>query len=221
MIFTLCCKLAQHTSLCVSFAYSLSDVTSFKCYGAALQYMWFSFYTFFSSSTCPNEKSSVQGHHMDLWYSLVGLCVQNLMNGLSSSTCGNSQLWDTLLLFLVYFEASAWAHHAGCFVESFYKSLWVRLFWSTRTQSWVQQIVPVLNRLLQHESWGLVRLGSGTSQTGGDIMCDRKGRSFKRYIKISAWEKMIGKAHENKWGFLARFPKTFSIYFAPLHFRNY
>lgn len=31
MIFTLCHKLAQSTSLCVSFAYSLSDVTSFQC----------------------------------------------------------------------------------------------------------------------------------------------------------------------------------------------
>lgn len=61
MIFTLCHKLAQSTSLCVSFAYSLSDVTSFQCYGAALEYMWFSFYTFFQFLHRPKRKSQHSG----------------------------------------------------------------------------------------------------------------------------------------------------------------
>lgn len=76
------------------FCYSLSDVTSFQHYGAALHYMWFSFCTFFSFFICPNEKSSIQGHHTVLWYSLVGLCVQNPMKGLSSFTCGILQLQE-------------------------------------------------------------------------------------------------------------------------------
>lgn len=50
-----------------------------------------------------------------------------------------------MLLFLVYFAASAGACWAGCFVESLYKSFWGRLFSSTRTQSRAQWVVPVLN----------------------------------------------------------------------------
>lgn len=45
-------------------------------------------------------------------------------------------------------------------------------------------------------------------------------KELERYIRLTVWERMTGKAHKNKL-FLAWFPKTFCIYFTSLCFQNY
>lgn len=119
VIFTLCCKLSQSTSLCVSFAtrFQMSPTPS-------ITGLWFFILHIF------------QFLHMPRWKIQHWGASQGFMILSGETLCSEPNegiilihMWyfaavGDVLLSLVCFAASTQAYWSGCFVESLYKSLW-------------------------------------------------------------------------------------------------